>query len=85
MKASTAAVARLLIAKGSDGLTEAEAHAQLHISRLAARIWELRQQGWVIEAEPEWTGDHESRFARYHVVAIPPDAAVAFRPLESVA
>lgn len=44
MKQQTAAVLRLLRARGDDGLTPAEAREQLACDRLAARVWELRHQ-----------------------------------------
>ena len=64
MKPATAAVGRLLVARGVDGLTDAEARAELHQTRLAARVGELRAAGWSIGSLYEQTGDG-TRYARY--------------------
>lgn len=53
MKPATVAVLKLLRLRGGDGLTEAEATAALACRRLAARIWELRQAGFQVDAVPE--------------------------------
>lgn len=80
MKPVTAAVARLLIARGPDGLTKAEARAQLHIESLTQRVFELRAIGWDVDTVLEMTGDG-TRFARYVCRAIPPEDARLFAPV----
>lgn len=65
MKPANASVLRLLRAKGADGLTKAEARAELHIESLTQRVHELtRTHGFDIETVLEQTGDG-TRFARY--------------------
>ena len=55
MKPSTRQVLYLLRLRGADGLTEAEATTALACRRLAARIHELRAEGYHIQAVPERT------------------------------
>jgi hypothetical protein len=82
MKPATAAVGRLLVARGKDGLTDPECRAQLHMTSLAQRVHELRQAGWRIESILEQTGDG-TRFARYYYHSAP-NVERAFRPLTGV-
>lgn len=64
MKPATAATLRLLRIRGADGLTVAEARTTIACDRLAARVWELRQAGHVIESVSERTpmGAHVARY-----------------------
>lgn len=63
MKPATAAVLRLLRARGSEGVTPAEARSAVHTDRLGARIWELKRDGYAIRRE--WVTVEGARFARY--------------------
>lgn len=59
MKPGTAAVLALLRARES--VTPADAYRELHQMRLAARVKELRAEGWEI------TTDRSQGFARYRL------------------
>lgn len=79
MKPATASVGRLLVARGEEGLTDAEARAQLHITSLAQRVHELKAEGWSIRTILEQTDDG-TRYGRY-VYLSAPGVERAFRPL----
>lgn len=64
MKPQTTAVLELLRVRGEVGLTSLEALRNVGTSRLAARIMELRQAGYVIDDRPERT-PKGARVSRY--------------------
>lgn len=49
-----------------EGLTSQTAFRALHCTRLAARVADLRADGWRIESVPETDG--KSRWARYYLI-----------------
>jgi len=55
----------LLRHRGADGMTAREAIYDLHITRLAAIIFDLRQEGWRIESESK-----KGSTARYWLVGV---------------
>lgn len=67
MKPATAATLAFLRLRGADGATPAEARNALACDRLAARVYELREAGHVIESVPERT-PMGARIARYVLV-----------------
>jgi len=67
VKPATAATLRLLRIRGSDGVTAAEARTTIACDRLAARVAELRAQGYRIDTVPELT-PMKARIARYVLV-----------------
>lgn len=82
MKDSTAAVARLLRARGGDGLSDAEAHAELGIDRLAARVWELvHWHGWTVSKVME-RAPNGTRYARYYRESEPAATTVPTRGVQ---
>lgn len=76
MKHQTRQVLHLLRLRGADGLTPAEARTALACDRLAARVFELRREGFDIEAVSERT-PAGARVARYVLRR-------AFRPVAGV-
>ncbi len=78
MKPATAAVLRLLRARGADGVTPAEARAALACDRLAARVHELKADGYRIDTLRQ-RSEAGAVFARYVLVERP-----AFRPVTGV-
>ncbi len=73
MKASAAAVLEMLRVRGAEGLTDGEAHRELHQTRLAARVADLREAGIVVRSElvQVGTANGTSRVARYFLAAEP--------------
>jgi hypothetical protein len=63
----TAIIADLLVRRGANGFTAAEVIYQHGITRVAARIWELRQAGWQIASSTK-----RGQTARYWLTADPP-------------
>ncbi len=61
-----AQVLEVLMERGVRGVTKPDAPEHVRLS-LAARIFELRRQGYRIDTKPEWLGD--SRIARYVLVS----------------
>lgn len=70
MKASSLAVLNALRERGPRGLSDLEALEACGTSRLAARIWDLRAEGYVIEAHTV-TAPNGKRFSRYVLVSGP--------------
>lgn len=64
MKNQTLATLALLRARGEAGLTPAEARDEIGTDRLAARIYELREEGFQIERKSWMTPSHKI-VARY--------------------
>lgn len=67
MKPSTRATLAYLRRRGSEGSTSAEARTAIAIDRLAARVNELRAEGYVIESVPE-RAPNGAVFCRYFLV-----------------
>ena len=77
MKPQTRSVLALLHSRGRDGVTPAEARRAVGTDRLAARIGELRAEGYPIRSELVTV--EGSRFARYFLEDTPlpvPDRGV---------
>jgi hypothetical protein len=70
VKPSSAAVLRLLRERGPDGVTALDALAEAHSLRLAARVADLRADGFRIVSEAERTGGGK-RVARYRLIERP--------------
>jgi PIN domain nuclease of toxin-antitoxin system len=68
MKPSSAAVLRLLREQGKEGVTPALALTEVGTMRLAARISELREEGYVITTYDHRTatGKHVARYVLRH-------------------
>jgi hypothetical protein len=66
MKPSSRAVLELLSQRPTSGVTQQDAIRELACYRLAARISDLRAEGYVITAES--VGQGGVRFARYRLV-----------------
>lgn len=76
MKPATESVLRLLRVRGAEGLTEAESTNILACRRLAARVWELRQAGYTVDAVPE-RAPNGAVYSRYYLRERPRFAPVS--------
>lgn len=78
MKPSAVAVLELLRERGERGLTDGEAHSELHQTRLAARVADLKAEGVQVHAElvQVETVTGTARVARYWLAAEPPRRAI---------
>lgn len=66
MKPATRQVLDLLRLRGKDGLTPAEARNAIACDRLAARVYELRADGYAVQSVTERT-PMGARIARYYL------------------
>jgi hypothetical protein len=69
MKASEQAVLELLRQRGSYGATDRDCLLFAHTSRAAARVWELRRDGFDVTTTYETK--YGVRFARYRLLEAP--------------
>ena len=76
MKPSTAAVLDLLRRHPQSGVTQQQAIAVLSCYRLAARVSDLRAEGYDVRSELVTQGG--VRFARYRLVEAPEQVAAGF-------
>lgn len=76
VKPQSAEVYRLLQRYGSRGVTQQDAIREIACYRLAARISDLKAEGFVVRAE--LVGSNGHRYARYHLIEEPTQLAVGF-------